>query len=69
VLMKITVMVVALLALSCLVFMSVVAISFQMVHDYCPHQRFDFLASTLVQTSMFVPNDPGSGGGGTGVIR
>lgn len=57
-----------LLVLFCLMFMSPIAASFPAVYHECQHVSLGFFSSALVQAIIVHPNDPGSGGGGTGVI-
>jgi len=66
--MKKRIFVIALLALSCLMFILPIAASFPAAHHDGQQVSLDFSNSVLVQASMVHPNDPGSGGGGTGVI-
>jgi hypothetical protein len=60
---------VAFVALFCLLSISAVAASFPVFHHDGHHLKLDFLASTFEQGNRVHPDDPGSGGGGTGVIR
>jgi len=57
-----------LLMLTCLAFMTPIAASFPAVYHEWRHLSLGFFNSALVQAVVVHPNDPGSGGGGTGVI-
>jgi hypothetical protein len=66
--MRMKIFLLVLLALSCLMFTLPIAASFPAVYHDSQHPSFSFFTA-LVQAIIVHPNDPGSGGGGTGVIK
>jgi hypothetical protein len=67
--MSIRVLIAVVLILSCLMLVSPFIMSFSAV-AFGQHLRVDIgPGSCIIEAFVVHPNDPGSGGGGTGVIR
>jgi hypothetical protein len=65
---KVGILIIALLTLSCLILISPVVAAFSAVGFGQP-AKFDINSgSCIVQAILFRPDDPGSGGGSAGVI-
>jgi hypothetical protein len=67
--MRVGILIMALLTLSCLILISPVAAAFPVVSS---NQNAGFKLSPdsfVTQANIIHPNDPGSGGGSTGVIK
>jgi hypothetical protein len=67
--MRVRTLIIVLLVLSCLAIASPVIGAFSTL-NFIEHEHAELSLGPLVMQAIVVrPNDPGSGGGGTGVIR